>query len=278
MRASAIGARGATLRALRTAAPPDLCQKEPSRQIRFRVSPRTPRALPSAKRIARHFDGRFHASSSTSFDHPACSPAPGVASVRRLRLPSIPMRSPTGEPLGAAQRPDESLLAGIANGDRAALGSLYDRHAGRLLGFAHSLGLANVDAKDVAHDVFLEIWHHAGDFDPSRGSAETWIYLRMRSRIVDHLRKASRRHASAPDPLDRPSWPNEGRWNLDSRLYLKRRLATLPESQQRVIILAFLEGCSYEEIARRLSIPFGTVKSRLASALARLREEREGGA
>jgi RNA polymerase sigma-70 factor, ECF subfamily len=181
------------------------------------------------------------------------------------------MRGSTGEGLGG----EESLLAAIANGDRAALASLYDRHAGRFIGVAHSTGLADVDAKDVVHDVFLEIWHHAGDFDPSRGTAETWIYVRLRSRIVDHLRKARRRHASNWDRLDGTSSANEPRCNLDCRLHLKERLAKLPDNQQMVVILAVLEGFSYEEIACRLSIPFGTVKSRLASALARLREERE---
>jgi RNA polymerase sigma-70 factor (ECF subfamily) len=177
----------------------------------------------------------------------------------------------------AMDRSDESLVASIANGDRVALASLYDRHAGRLLGFAHWLGLTSFDAQDVVHDVFLELWQHAGDFDASRGSAETWMLVRMRSRILDHLRKINRRKLSFSDDLDAISAASDGRSNVDRHLHLRRRLATLPMNQQQVIILAFLEGLSYDEIARHLAIPFGTVKSRLSSALAKLREKKEEG-
>ncbi|MET0591708.1 MAG: sigma-70 family RNA polymerase sigma factor, partial [Polyangiaceae bacterium] len=145
----------------------------------------------------------------------------------------------------------------------------------QLLGFARWLGLKTVDAQDVVHDVFLEIWHHAGDFDPSRGSVQTWIYFRLRSRIMDHYRRVTRQRVAASTPHDGTPRINDEQWNHDSRLYLKGRLATLPENQQQVLVLSFLEGFSHGEIARRLSIPFGTVKSRLARALATLRDERE---
>ena len=100
---------------------------------------------------------------------------------------------------------DEAIVASIALGDRRALASLYDRHAGRLLGIAHWFGLTNSDAEDIVHDLFLEVWHHAGDFDPRRGTAQTWILVRLRSRIVDCLRRVERRRTSTWIRFRRPT-------------------------------------------------------------------------
>jgi RNA polymerase sigma-70 factor, ECF subfamily len=162
----------------------------------------------------------------------------------------------------------------VANGDRTALARLYDRYAGRLLGFARWLGLRESDAEDVVHDVFLEVWHCAGDYDPLRASVETWVSVRLRSRVLDHYRRAGHRESYAASEVESVvAPPVEGMHAVDRDLLLARGLACLSPCQRQVVLLAFMEGFSYDEIAERLAIPFGTVKSRLVSAIARLREE-----
>ena len=87
---------------------------------------------------------------------------------------------------------DEALVTNVANGDRMALAALYDRYAARLFGFARWLGLHDCDAENVVHDVFLDVWHYAGDYDPGEVSVETWISVRLRSRVIDHWRQPGR--------------------------------------------------------------------------------------
>jgi len=161
----------------------------------------------------------------------------------------------------------------VANGDRTALANLYDRYSGRLLGFARWLGLRASDAEDIVHDVFLEVWHCAGDYDPLRASVETWISVRLRSRVLDHFRRVGHRQLYAASELESFAGPVESMQGVDRDLLLARGLACLSPCQRQVVMLAFMEGFSYDEIAERLAIPFGTVKSRLVSAIARLREE-----
>src|SRR5258707_6137449 len=79
----------------------------------------------------------------------------------------------------------------MAGGDRAALASLYDRHSGVLLGLALRIVRERREAEDLLHDVFLEAWRTAKDFDPKRGRVRTWLAIRMRSRALD-LQKSAR--------------------------------------------------------------------------------------
>lgn len=121
--------------------------------------------------------------------------------------------------------------------------------------------------------MFLEVWHCAGDYDPLRASVETWISVRLRSRVLDHFRKAGNRRTCAASEAEGFAAPHDGMQHVDHDLILARGLACLSPCQRQVVLLAFMEGFSYDEIAQRLAIPFGTVKSRLVSAIAKLREE-----
>jgi RNA polymerase sigma-70 factor, ECF subfamily len=153
------------------------------------------------------------------------------------------------------------------------MADLYDRYAARLLGFARWLGLRQSDAEDVVHDVLLEVWHSAGDYDPLRASVETWISMRLRSRVLDHYRREGHRRTCPASEAEGLAAPGDGMQQVDHDVLLARGLACLSPGQRQVVELAFIEGFSYGEIAHRLAIPFGTVKSRLVSAIAKLREE-----
>ncbi len=75
---------------------------------------------------------------------------------------------------------DAALVAAMAAGDRGALAKLYDRHGGLLLGMALKIVRERREAEDLLHDVFLEAWRSAKDFDPKRGRVRTWLAIRMR--------------------------------------------------------------------------------------------------
>src|SRR2546426_6293662 len=165
---------------------------------------------------------------------------------------------------------DAALVRAMAAGDRDALAKLYDRHSSILLGLAMRIVRERREAEDLLHDVFLEAWRHAKDFDPKRGRVRTWLAIRMRSRALD-LQKSARVSRNAgdagleivPDDTERAS-PDHGR--------VRGALGELGADQRRVLELAYFEGLSCTEIAARIAIPVGTVKSRLAAGLSRLRQ------
>lgn len=179
---------------------------------------------------------------------------------------------------------DETLLRAAAGGDRAALGRLYDRFAPSLLAVAQRIVGSPREAEDVVQDVFLEAWHRARHYDPQRGTVKTWLMLRLRSRSLDRLRANRRAQAVALE--DGLPQPTEGRVSetavlaIDSKA-VSRAVSDLPEDQRAVLELGYFAGQSCAEIADALSVPIGTVKSRMSRAIAQLRRtlaEREVGA
>jgi RNA polymerase sigma-70 factor (ECF subfamily) len=172
---------------------------------------------------------------------------------------------------------DAALVAAIARGDRAALAALYDRHAGLLLALALRILRDRREAEDLLHDVFLEVWRAAGDFDPERGRVRTWLAVRMRSRALDRQKSAriSRNvgddavieRMAADDVVE--TGPDHGR--------VRAALAALPAEQRQVIELAYFDGLSCSEIGERTGTPVGTVKSRMAAAMGKLRGALDAG-
>jgi RNA polymerase sigma-70 factor, ECF subfamily len=164
---------------------------------------------------------------------------------------------------------DAALVAKMASGDRGALATLYERHSGILLGLAMRIVRDRREAEDLLHDVFLEAWRSAKDFDPKRGRVRTWLAIRMRSRALD-LQKSARVSRNAGDAgLEAVVDDNEGATPDHARI--RAALADLGPDQRRVLELAYFEGLSCTEIAARVAIPVGTVKSRIAAGLDRLR-------
>lgn len=169
---------------------------------------------------------------------------------------------------------DADLMTALVRGDREALAALYDRHAGLLLALAVRILQDRAQSEELLHDVFLEAWHHARDFDPSRGTVCAWLVTRTRSRALDRraarARQARVAEQAAREP-GRDQQPDAGA-SLDVER-LRGQVARLPGELISVLQLAYFEGLSSSEIAGRLSIPVGTVKSRMARALAALREQ-----
>jgi RNA polymerase sigma-70 factor (ECF subfamily) len=164
---------------------------------------------------------------------------------------------------------DEALVTAMAAGDRGALATLYERHAPLLLGLALKIVRERREAEDLLHDVFLEAWRSAKDFDPRRGRVRTWLAIRMRSRALDLQKSARVARNTGDGGLDLLVDESEG-VSPDHRK-VRSALAELGQDQRRVLELAYFEGLSCSEIAKRVAVPVGTVKSRIASGLARLR-------
>ncbi|MEZ4266480.1 MAG: sigma-70 family RNA polymerase sigma factor [Myxococcota bacterium] len=169
---------------------------------------------------------------------------------------------------------DARIIALIAAGDRGALGALYDRYASLLMAVSLKMLRVRREAEDLVHDVFLEVWQRAGDFDPRRGSVKVWLLVRMRSRCLDRVRSVAYSRVS---PMGDRSEELLGSVAASGEIAaeesrLREALRELPDAQSEVLYLGYFEGLSSTEIAERLEIPVGTVKSRVAAALSKLRE------
>ena len=164
---------------------------------------------------------------------------------------------------------DAALVAAMAEGDRAAMATLYSRHASVLLGVAIRIVRERREAEDLLHDVFLEAWRSAKDFDPKRGRVRTWLAIRMRSRALDHQKSARVSRNAGDGGLELLVDHSEIASPDCARV--RAALASLGDDQRRVIELAYFEGLSCTEISERIAIPVGTVKSRVAAGLERLR-------
>jgi RNA polymerase sigma-70 factor (ECF subfamily) len=176
---------------------------------------------------------------------------------------------PTTDAVADDAELDAGLVASIARGDRDALAALYDRHSGVLLGLAMRIVRDRREAEDLLHDVFLEAWRSAKDFDPKRGRVRTWLAIRMRSRALD-LQKSARVSRNAGD-AGLELLVDDAHKTSPDHARVRAALAELGPEQRRVLELAYFEGLSCTEIAARVSIPVGTVKSRIAAGLDRLR-------
>lgn len=180
-------------------------------------------------------------------------------------------------PARFAELEDVELIREAARGEVGAITCVYDRFAGLLLAMAEKILGDRPMAEDLVHDVFLEVWRHAAAYDPSRGSVRTWMLVRLRSRALDRLRSAkTRREVGTPDDAPQAAAePGEDPSLEPDRKAIRRALAELPLEQREVLELAYFQGLTSSEIAERMGSPLGTVKSRTAAALAKLRAAME---
>ncbi|MEJ1160697.1 sigma-70 family RNA polymerase sigma factor [Prosthecomicrobium sp. N25] len=170
----------------------------------------------------------------------------------------------------------EALIGACAEGDRSALKALYDREAGRMIAVAQRIVKRRALAEEVVQDVFLQVWRKAETFDPRLGSGLTWIYAILRNRALNILRSESRTDlVDDPETYDRPSEdedPEAAVARLSEAGALRRCLDRLEPRRRAAIVLAYTQGLSHGELAGRLGLPLGTVKSWIRRSLASLRE------
>src|SRR2546429_4740305 len=170
--------------------------------------------------------------------------------------------------------PGGDLIRAMAAGNRDAFAHLYDCYAPRVLPFVLRIVRDRADAVEVLQDVFWETWRGAAAYDPSRGTPEAWIITRARARAIDRVRPVRRRGGTFVAATAGPPTPPGGDAAVhgEDRPLVAGALAQLSEAQREVIELAYYSGLTQTEIAERLELPLGTVRTRIRLALARLRE------
>lgn len=166
---------------------------------------------------------------------------------------------------------DAAVLARVAEGDVAALGALYDRYAPQLLRFARRV--ARNDAEDVVQTVFLRVMRIATTFRPDAPSARPWLFA-ITTRVLQERTRALRRWGAAMLRLAQDTDEPVGA-SLETAGDAQRGLMRLSMAKRTVLVLAEVEGFACEEIANMLSIPVGTVWTRLHHARKELRAQRD---
>jgi RNA polymerase sigma-70 factor, ECF subfamily len=171
-------------------------------------------------------------------------------------------------------RTDEELLAAIAAGDEQALAELYDRLGGVAYRLAVRILRDTALAQDAVQDAFLGVWRTAVAFDPARGKASTWLLTLVHRRAVDLVRREDRRRADPLDdaPIASGDATDESAEVREERRRVQAALAQLQPDQREALELAYYGGLTQSELAERLGVPLGTVKSRMFTGLSRLRD------
>ena len=169
---------------------------------------------------------------------------------------------------------DEALVALVARSEESALAELYDRIGGAAYGLAYRILRDEALAEDAVQEAFLGLWRSAGSFVPERAKASTWLLTLVHRRAVDLVRREQRRRAEPLEGVPEPADPaaEEAAWLRLERERVQGALAQLPDQQREAIELAYYGGYTQSELADRLGQPLGTIKSRMFSGLARLRE------
>lgn len=180
-------------------------------------------------------------------------------------------------------------MKAVAEGDSGALAELYDRHGGAVFALGLRMLRDAEEAEEVLEDVFWHLWRHAGRYDSARGSVIVYLVTLARSRSLDRLRARERRarlRSGVADAVLAENLLGSGAGDAtpfgdavadERRGRVRGALAELTPEQREAVELAFLEGLTHLEISLRLGQPLGTVKTRIRSALLRLRGTLGGG-
>ncbi|WP_375759572.1 sigma-70 family RNA polymerase sigma factor [Corallococcus exercitus] len=172
---------------------------------------------------------------------------------------------------------DRDLLKQVALGSAAAMRGVYARCSARAFAITVRLLPTRADAEEVLQETFLEVWRRAREFDPARGGLETWVTTIARTRAIDRLRSlgtVSRMVegvAQQPPPVSAtPPSPDDSASAAQDQARVRAAMAQLPQEQREVVLLAYFDGLSQSEIARKMGQPLGTVKTRARLALEKL--------
>jgi RNA polymerase sigma factor (sigma-70 family) len=169
---------------------------------------------------------------------------------------------------------DEALVALVARADDGALAELYDRFGHVAYGLAVRVVRDPALAEDSVQEAFLAVWRSAGRFVPERGKASTWILTLVHRRAVDIVRREEPRRTEPLEAAPQPSanLTEDEAWLRLRRTRVQEALQRLPDQQREALELAYFGGFTQSELADRLGEPLGTIKSRMFTGLARLRE------
>jgi RNA polymerase sigma-70 factor (ECF subfamily) len=174
-----------------------------------------------------------------------------------------------------------SLLPAVSEGNLAAFEQLYDRHSPILYALLLRMLANPEDAQEVLQEAFVKAWNDASRYDPSRGSELAWLISIARSRGIDRIRsrkvRGDREKDAARDNSIR-SAAVDGMAAVESAVAgeeqraVRAALAEIPEAQRQALELAYFDGLSQSEIAEKLGVPLGTIKTRMQLGMRKMRE------
>ena len=163
-----------------------------------------------------------------------------------------------------------ALMLACAGGDRQAFHQLYLNEAPRMLAFARRFTGEAASAEDALQDTFVQVWKNANRFRREKGNARAWLFGVLRYRLLNQQRRISRDEVA---DLPGEDWPDSGLSPEQCSIAASDRkimitcIKTLKIERRRPILMAYYLGLSYEQIADTLSVPLGTIKSRIRSGL-----------
>ncbi|HAC15615.1 MAG TPA: hypothetical protein DCE78_06685 [Bacteroidetes bacterium] len=175
---------------------------------------------------------------------------------------------------------EKDLLKRISNADSKAFEDFYDLYHGIMFRLIYSIVRQKEEAEDILQEVLHQIWTRSTFYDESKGSVYTWVSTMSRNKALDYLRSKSHKNnlktdkdpdffilsnieSNGLDPLEKTILNNRA-------LILSEALSSIPDDQKLVLQIAYFEGCSQSEIAEKLGIPLGTVKTRMRQGLIKL--------
>ncbi|TML78586.1 MAG: sigma-70 family RNA polymerase sigma factor [Actinobacteria bacterium] len=169
----------------------------------------------------------------------------------------------------------------IAEGHSDGFRDLYSRYASTAAGLAYRVIGDQVLAEEVVQEVFLSVWRSASAYDAARGSVRSWLLTQVHHRAVDVIRREDaerRRSLRQPDLIQADPTEDvvEDEWLRGRRADIRVALRTISDDQRQVLHLAYFDGLTQSQVAEKLGIPLGTVKSRTLSAMLKLREVLSG--
>ncbi len=170
------------------------------------------------------------------------------------------------------------LIAQTAQGNQAALATLYDRTSPQVYGLIFKILDNREAAEEVTLDVYTQVWRQAHTYDETRGTPGGWLMTLARTRAIDRFRAgaAERGRIQSLDAVEffvsDGKTPEEDLARQERRRYVQQALALLTAEQREAIALAYFYGLSQSEIADKLKLPLGTVKTRMRLGMIKLRE------
>jgi len=169
---------------------------------------------------------------------------------------------------------DQELVAAMASGQQEALRALNQRYGNAIAFVAERILSSKADAEEVAADVLLQAWRDAGSFDRNRASVGSWLMMLARSRAIDRLRfrKVRERIDEAPELPAHADDPSDEIYRAQTRRRVTAALQELKDGEREVLMLGYFSDLSQSEIAERTGLPLGTVKTRMRSAMVKLRD------
>ena len=174
---------------------------------------------------------------------------------------------------------DAELFGRLAAGDQRALESLYEQFGGSMYAVAFRVSRSERLAQEAVQDAFMAVWQDPRRYDPARGSVGPWLLTLARYKAIDAVRREAavkrQTHEADLELVEAPDDVHDEVWKSLRRERLNEAIASLPDDQRRALTLAFVEGLTHVEVAEREGVPLGTAKTRIRTALLRLRSQME---